>query len=170
MQAKVGLWEHFRKLAAFGGREDRTSFWPWAALVLGILMIAGSLMTLPMISLTMMAAPRPAVPAPPAGFLAAYLAATFALAVLLYAASVVRRLHDRGKSGRWGLLPLPFYIYASVQSVRLIGSGARGEQPDPTLLLTAAAGNVVWWAALLALVVLLAGPSDPLHNRYDTAA
>lgn len=172
MSAKVGLLEHFRKLATFRGREDRASFWPYAALVLGIVMIAGALMVLPMMAHLIRVAPpqsiqghvRFAAPVLPVGFLTAYLAVTLGLAVLLYAAAVFRRLHDRGKSGAWGLMPLPFLAYASVQSVRLFDSLSRGEQPNPTLFLTIAASNILFWAALLALVVLLAGASNPGQN------
>ena len=192
MSAKVGLLEHFRKLASFEGREDRASFWPYAALVLGIVMVAGALMTLPMMAWLIeadrqvaaadpgdlnilaagadfpAAAPGPSAgPEFPVGFLAAYLGVTLGLAVLLYAAAVFRRLHDRGISGAWGLLPLPFLVYTLVQTVRLFDSLTRGEQPVPAMMLTIAASNILHWAALLALVVLLAGASDPGPNRYD---
>lgn len=192
MSAKVGLLEHFQKLANFKGREDRTSFWPYAALVLGIVMVVGALMTLPMMVRLIQAAPQftpsdPgdvnvfaeggefsasaqgqfAGPALPVGFLAAYLAVTLGLAVVLYAAAVVRRLHDRGNSGWWGLMPLPFLAYISVQMIRLVGSMQRGAPPDITLFLTVAVSNIFYWAALLTLVVLLAGASDPGPNRYD---
>jgi uncharacterized membrane protein YhaH (DUF805 family) len=189
---KVGLLEHFRKLGAFRGREDRASFWPYAALVLGIVMAAGALMALPMMAQLIHAQPqltepgdvnlfaevdfsmpaqgRSAGPVLPVGFLAAYLAVTLGLAVLLYAAAVFRRLHDRGKSGAWGLMPLPFLAYTSVQSVGLLGSLERGEKPDAAVFLTLAASNILFWAALLALVVLLAGASDDGPNRYDRGA
>jgi uncharacterized membrane protein YhaH (DUF805 family) len=192
MSAKVGLLEHFRKLASFEGREDRASFWPYAALVLGIVMLAGALMSLPMMAWLMQSSPQLAAPDPgdvsfspdlsefsnpnqsqaagpllPVSFLAAYLAATFGLAVLLYAAAVVRRLHDRGKSGAWGLIPLPFLAYTSVQTTRLFGSVTAAEEPDIGLFFTIAVSNILFWAALLALVVLLAGASDPEPNPYD---
>jgi uncharacterized membrane protein YhaH (DUF805 family) len=192
MSAKVSLFEHFRKLASFKGREDRESFWPYAALVLGIVTVAGALMALPIIAWLIQATPPFDSPHPgdmnvfadpgdfsipaqepgagpvlPVGFLTAYLAATFGLAVLLYAAAVFRRLHDCGKSGAWGLLPLPFLAYTLVQSVRMFDSLSRGDQPDPALFLTTAASNILCWAALLALVVLLASPSDPAPNRFD---
>jgi uncharacterized membrane protein YhaH (DUF805 family) len=192
MSARIGLWEHFRKLATFSGREDRASFWPYAALVLGIVMVAGALMSLPMMVWLLKSMPRSGAPDPgdlnvfseggdfsipaagppagpelPLGLLAAYLAVTLGLAVLLYAAAVFRRLHDRGMSGAWGLMPLPFLAYTSVQAVRLIDSLSRGVEPGSTLLLTIAASNILYWAALLALVVLLAGASDPGANQYD---
>ncbi len=174
MSTKIGLWEHFPKLASFKGREDRASFWPYAALVFGIVMIAGALMTLPMMAHLMQATPEFAAPNPgeragpllPVGYVAAYLGVTFGLAILLYAAAIVRRLHDRGRSGAWALMPLPFLGYTSVGAIGLIGSTSRGEQPDTILLLTIAAGNILYWAALLALVVLLAGASVPEPSRY----
>jgi uncharacterized membrane protein YhaH (DUF805 family) len=192
MSAKVGLLEHFRKLSDFQGREDRSSFWPYAALVLGIVMVAGALMSLPIMAWIIQAGAQSGSPDPrelnvfvdsadfspsasapvagpdlPIGFFAAYLAVTIGLAVLLYAAAVFRRLHDRGVSGGWGLMPLPFLAYTSVQGVRLFGSLSRGKDPDPTLLISLAAAQILYWAALLALVVLLAGASDPEPNRYD---
>jgi uncharacterized membrane protein YhaH (DUF805 family) len=192
MSPRIGLRGHFRKLATFRGREDRSSFWPYAALVLGIVLVAGWLIAVPMVMRSMqamrdftpadrgdatfnwdagefsippLASPPDFMPSP--GFLAAYLAVTFGLAVLLYAAAVVRRLHDRGNSGAWGLMPLPFLAYTIVQMVRLFGSMGRGQQPDMTLFLTAAVSSILYWAALLALIVLLAGASDPGPNRYD---
>jgi uncharacterized membrane protein YhaH (DUF805 family) len=186
MAAKIGLLEHFRRLASFDGREDRASFWPYAALVLGIVMVAGALMSLPLMAWVIQSTPPFDAPNPgeinvfaeaadfstpaqgpvvgpvfPVGLIAAYFAATLGLAVLLYAAAIVRRLHDRGISGAWGLMPLPFLAYTSVQSVLVVDSVSRGGQPNPTLFLTIAAGNILFWAALLALVVLLAGASNP---------
>jgi len=189
MAASIGLWEHFRKLASFKGRENRASFWPYAALVLGIVMVVGALMVLPLMAESMRAAtavpplevpdgvgpnefsmpPPAAVPGavPSAAFLAAFLGVTFGLAILLYAAAVVRRLHDRGRSGAWGVMPLPFILYQTIEVPRLFGSTAQGGQPEPAMLLALAFSNLFYWTALLALVVLLAGGSDPGPNRYD---
>lgn len=102
-----------------------------------------------------------------AAFLAAYLAVTFGLAILLYAAAVVRRLHDRGMSGAWALMPLPFILYQTIQVPRLFGSTAHGGQPETAMLLSLAFSHLFYWLALLALVVMLAGPSDSGPNRYD---
>ena len=192
MQAKIGLLEHFRKLASFKGREDRASFWPYAALVLAIVMLAGALMSLPMMAWLIQSSPQFTGPDPagatfspelgqfsisaqgpvggpplPVGFLAAYIAVTLGLTVLLYAAAVARRFHDRGKSGAWGLMPLPFLAYTSVATALLFGSIGRGGEPDIGLFLTIVLSNILFWAALLALIVLLAGAGDPEPNRYD---
>lgn len=192
MSTKVGLWEHFRKLASLKGREDRASFWPYAALVVGIVLVAGSVMILPMVARSMRAMPEITVAdpdnvtftsdlgefailgqdqapglMPSASFLAAYLAVTLGLALLLYAAAVVRRLHDRGKSGAWGLMPLPFLAYTSIQVIRLFGSMNGGDQPNMTVFITIAFSNILYWITLLTLIVLLAGASDPEPNRFD---
>lgn len=180
-------------LANFKGREDRSSFWPYAALVLGIVMVAGSLVSLSMVMRALQAMrdstppdagdvtfnsssgdfsvpPQPMAPdvMPSPAFLAAYFAVTLGLAVLLYAAAVVRRLHDRGSSGAWGLMPLPFAAFTAVQMVRLFGSMALREPPDLILFFSMAVGNILGWAALLALIVLLAGASDSGPNRFDS--
>lgn len=192
MSAKIGLLKHFQKLASFKGREDRASFWPYAALVLGIVMVASSLMMVPVMARSMramqdftvqepgdvnFAAIDPAARAQPnvadvmpsAGFLAAYLGVTLGLAVLLYAAAVVRRLHDRGKSGLWGLMPLPFILYSSIQMPRMFGSITQSQQLDVTTFMSVFVSNMLYMVTLIALVVLLAGPSDPEPNRYDLA-
>jgi uncharacterized membrane protein YhaH (DUF805 family) len=192
MSASIGFWEHFRKLASFAGREDRASFWPYAAAVFGIVMVAGSLMLMPMMAQSMravqefevrnpdrvtiasgpgeysMSAPGE-IPGlmPSVGFIAAYLGVTLGLAVLLYAAAVVRRLHDRGKSGAWGLMPLPFVLYTSVQMPRLFGSMTRGEQPDMAVFFSIFFSNMLYLITLVALIVLLAGAGDPEPNKYD---
>ncbi|MGA9582729.1 MAG: DUF805 domain-containing protein [Allosphingosinicella sp.] len=184
MSAKIGLWEHFRKLASFKGREDRGSFWPYAALAFGIVMVASSLMTLPMMAHLMQAAPEFAaeppdpfmvdsnfgdfsissqggVPQPmPTGYLAAYFAVTLGLAILLYAAATARRLHDRGKSGAWGLMPLPFIVFSTIQSLRMFGWMERGGEPDLPTIISLFLSSILFWVALGALVVLLAGPSE----------
>ena len=184
MTAKVGLWEHFRNLASFKGREDRASFWPYAALVFGIVTVAAFLMTIPLMVQVMEASREFAGRVsdgnvgvdpesmqrrmmPSQEFLVAYLCATTGLTVVLYAAAVVRRLHDRGLSGLWGLMPLPFTFYLSIQVPRMFDSIARGGQPDPGAFVSVALVNLLYWIALGALVVLLAGAGDAGPNRYD---
>jgi uncharacterized membrane protein YhaH (DUF805 family) len=192
MAANVGLWEHFRRLATFRGREDRASFWPYAGLAFAILMAVGAAMFVPMMAQSMAAmqafaaqhpdqvtvvsgpgeysiSTRGAVPGlmPSSASLLAYLGVTFGLALLLYAAAVVRRLHDRGRTGAWGLLPLPFILYSTIQMPRMFGAVGAGQQPDMGLFFSVFFSNLLYMASVLALIVLLAGPSDPQPNRYD---
>jgi uncharacterized membrane protein YhaH (DUF805 family) len=97
----------------------------------------------------------------PANSIAAFLAVTFGLAVLLFAAAVVRRLHDRGKSGYWGLMPFPFIIYSSFQIPRMFAVVGAGKDPDMTLFFSIFFSNLLYIVTLVWLIVLLAGPSKP---------
>jgi uncharacterized membrane protein YhaH (DUF805 family) len=191
MPAAVGLWEHFRRLADFRGREDRASFWPYAALAFAIVMIVALAMFIPMVARSMRAIQdyarqhpdqvtvssgpghysvsvngNPPNLMPSGSALATYLGVTFGLAVLLYAAAVVRRLHDRGKSGAWGLMPLPFILYSSIQMPRVFAWTGTGP-PDMALFFSILLSNLLYIAALIGLILLLAGPSDPEATRFD---
>jgi uncharacterized membrane protein YhaH (DUF805 family) len=192
MSAVVGLSAHFRRLASFEGREDRASFWPYAGLVFAILTVVGAAMFVPMMAdsmqamqafaaqhpeqVTVVSSPgaysmsaRGAVPGlmPSTASLALYLGVSFGLAVVLYAAAVVRRLHDRGKTGAWGLLPLPFILYSSIQMPRLFGSLGRSSSSDMGLFFSVFCSNFLYMATVVTLIVLLAGASDTRPNRYD---
>jgi uncharacterized membrane protein YhaH (DUF805 family) len=189
--AKVGLWEHFARLFDFRGSEDRASFWPFAALAFVIIMIAGGLIFVPMMLHSMRAMQDYATQHPdqttitqgpgqysisvqghhpeffPMETMATYLAVTFGLAILLYAAAVARRLHDRGKSGLWGLLPLPFIIYSSIMMPMLFTSP---EAPNVGLFLSMFLSNLLYMVTLIWLIVMLAGPSSPNASRDDLDA
>jgi uncharacterized membrane protein YhaH (DUF805 family) len=193
MAATVGLGEHFKRLADFRGREDRASFWPYAALVFAVLMVVAAAMFIPMVAhslramqayaaqhpdqVTVSSGPgqysisvhgNPPGIMPAASALATYLGVMFGLAVLLYAAAVVRRLHDRGKSGAWGLMPLPFILYSSIQMPRVFAWTGRGP-PDMALFFSTLLSNLLYMAAVTGLILLLAGPSDPEADRCDPA-
>ncbi len=192
MSATVTLASHFKKLFVFSGREDRASFWPYAAVAIGVIIVAGMVIFVPMMSGSLNAMQQYAAQHPgqatitsgpgqysisvrgnppgliPARSMALYLAVTFGLAILLYAAAVARRLHDRGKSGFWGLMPLPFILYSTVQMPRMFASFGTAAQPDMTLFFSIFLSNMLYIGTLIGLIVLLAGPSDPARNRYDT--
>ena len=90
-----------------------------------------------------------------------------AVLVLLLSSAVVRRLHDTGRSGWWGLLPLPFLF---------IGLGMMPLMMP--LLNMEAEGDVVWWTTMLfavnvlyilvmiTLIVFLVQPSQAEANRF----
>jgi uncharacterized membrane protein YhaH (DUF805 family) len=188
MSAKIGLWEHFRKLADFKGREDRASFWPYAALVFAIVMVAGMLIFVPIMATAMSEMQQYAAQHPdqaavvsgpghysisvkgnhpeffPASSMAAFLGVTFGLSIILYAAAATRRLHDTGKSGFWALMPLPFIIYSSAMMPRMFAF--RGE-PNMSLFFSIFFSNMLYIITLIVLIVLLAGSSQSGRNRFD---
>jgi uncharacterized membrane protein YhaH (DUF805 family) len=192
MSASVSLLDHFKKLFDFTGREDRASFWPYAAVAFIITMVVGMVIFVPMMSRSLHAMQQFAAQHPdqatvtsgpgqysisiqgnhpefmPSQSMALFLAVTFGLAVLLYAAAVVRRLHDRGRSGLWGLMPLPFIIYSSVQMPKMLASVGTGAQPDLTVFFSIFLSNLFYIITLIWLIVLLAGPSELAPNRYST--
>jgi uncharacterized membrane protein YhaH (DUF805 family) len=183
MSSTVSLTDHFKRLFDFGGREDRASFWPYAAVALGITVVAGMIIFVPMMARSMQALQQFAAQHPdqatitsgpgqysisvqgnhpkfmPAESMALFLAVTFGLAILLYAAAVVRRLRDRGTSSFWGLMPLPFIVYSSVQMPRMFASIGAGAEPDMTLFFSIFLSNMFYIITLISLIVLLAGPS-----------
>lgn len=186
MSSSVTILEHFKRLFDFQGREDRASFWPYAAVVFGILMAISMVMVVPMMMQVMTEMQQYAaqhtenatIASGPGhysisvkgyqpkfmqeGTMALYLAVTLGLAILLYAAAVVRRLRDAGKSGLWGLMPLPFILYSSVRMPSALASGA---DRDLTTFFSIAVSNMLYLASLIALIVLLAGESKPTADR-----
>jgi len=93
------------------------------------------------------------------------------LAVLLLAAAVTRRLHDRDRSGTWGLMPVPFLLIVLVLTLRLMsalgtGTDAPFDETDASLLMMIVLANFLYLALLIWLIVLLAGRGTPGPNRY----
>lgn len=171
MSATVGLWEHFRRLTDFRGREDRASFWPYAALVYGLMtigsvaiMIVAMNSVMPGTSDGMAEVSAPAFP--DMGMFFVGIMILTAVAVLLYAAAVARRLHDRGLSGLWGLMPLPFLLFSMIMMRDFFGSFGSAH-PNIDRFSQIFTSNLIYMLTLLALIVLLARRSDPQPNRYD---
>jgi len=185
----VGFWDHFRRLPDFNGREDRSSFWPYAAFVFVLSMIGMYAVMLPPMFKSMQAMQEFAAAHPdqvnivsgPGQYSASIegnhpeLTSDFTgmmvgvgivclLVVLLYAAAVARRLHDRGMSGFWGLIPVPFLVYSMIQMPRMFSTVGSGNEPDMGIFFSIFISNMLY---MIALIVLLAWRSDPNPNRYD---
>lgn len=177
---------HVRSLARFSGRDSRPTFWPWAITLALAAMIAMSALMVPvMIGMTALARQYPDQSrieigpghysvqidggVPGAASLIAPMvvgiAGIAAIIIPLVAASVARRLHDRGKSGAWGLLPLPFLTIAFLLFPRMFGSVGM-ESPPEGLFFAGVFNNFVYVAALGYLVVLLIRDGDRGANRY----
>ena len=188
MSASVGLGEHFKRLFDFDGREDRASFWPYAALAFGLVMVLGMIVFIPIMFSSIGAMQEFAAQHPeqmtvtngpgsysisangnhpafmPAAPMAVFLATNFGMMILLYAAAMVRRLHDGGKSGFWGLIPLPFTVYSSVMMLQMFASFGSDTEPNMTLFFSIFFSNMLYLVALIWLIVLLASPSKPASN------
>ncbi len=166
MSEKVGLWAHFGRLFDFKGREDRASFWPYAALVYGV-MTFGTVIVIILLMRSLTFSSDHAAPAmPDFGLFINGMILTAVIAVLLYAAAVVRRLHDAGLSGLWGLMPLPFLIFSMVKMRSVFMSfGAGPGAMDGFYLIFSS--NMIYILTVIALIVLLCRRSDAGPNRYD---
>lgn len=177
----------FAGLLRFGGRDGRLRFWPYAAFVFFLSQLAGMAITFaalhPLIVEMLSGIARTELESGPGGDPAARLGevpdfmpvlrdvAGFnlviaAATILLLAAAVARRLHDRDLSAYWGLLPLPFLAAALVLLPRLVaGIGAAGA-PDPALFAGLMINNLLYLCALGWLIYLLVAPGTPGANRF----
>ena len=81
-----------------------------------------------------------------------------AILVALLAAALTRRLHDRGRSGYWGLLPIPFIVFALIAMPHVFT-----QTPNLVLFFLLFINNALYLASLITLIVMLAGASrtDP---------
>lgn len=96
------------------------------------------------------------------------MAIVFAAIVALCAAAIVRRLHDRGKTGAWGLIPLPFIAFASVMMPKSFAQNP----PDMGLFFAIFLNNVLYLVSWAYLTVQLARVGTTGENRFgaDPAA
>lgn len=167
---------NLKSLSMFTGRQRRTQFWPYVALVIGLNFLIAWVIIAIGISLLFAAsrAPHEAAQTGPALALATLIMGMTALialsSVLMLAAAVSRRLHDSGLRAHWGLLPLPFLAYGLV-AMPIVFRGAlrnidQGGDFNVTLFMSIFFNNVIYMVALVTLIVLLCRPSTPGSNRY----
>ena len=175
------------RLFQFEGRDTNRQFWPWAIFIFIIQMIAGFLLMAPMMANLMTRAiqigaidPKEGEPDPDivaarmetmmqemlVDFEGLWLPSLIlqVVAVLLLAAAVARRLHDRDRTGLWGLMPLPFIVLGTV-NMPLVADSMAG-RPLTGLESVSLALGYGYWIALLSLVVLLVGKGDEGPNRF----
>ena len=92
--------------------------------------------------------------------------------VALLAAAVARRLHDTGRSGIWGILPLPFLgfgmfsFYRIFSSFSITGNDEKIDEELASFILLMFANNVIYLILLLILVVFLVLPGQRDDNRF----
>ncbi|MCG6119570.1 MAG: DUF805 domain-containing protein [Blastomonas sp.] len=160
-QCKVGsmmntINKHVKALTDFGGREARAEFWPFVGLVVASFAIAMMVMesTLILIVDGELRMDQKFV----------WIGLLMILMIGVLAAAVVRRLHDRGSSGAWGLLPLPFLAFAFYAMHRAALADLTDEMDSA--FETAFVSGALYNISLIILIVLLAGRSEVGENRF----
>lgn len=178
---------HIFNLTSFSGRETRGIFWPYVGMVMILMMAGGMFVMIPFMANTFRKMQHFAIEHPDQvtvqqgpgsysmqieghhpelmpdfGPMIWSMAAVGAVAILFVAAAVARRLHDSGRSGAWGLLPLPFIAFSYVMMPKMMGGG----EPDMGLFFTIFASNLFYLIALCVLVALLVLPSHAHDNKY----
>jgi uncharacterized membrane protein YhaH (DUF805 family) len=174
---------NLQSLFRFGGRDGRATFWPYAGSVFGlavlVLMAAMARVASRMMQFAQDHPDRARVETGGGGYSVAIegkppeLAGAFgdmmvivnllfAACIVLLAAAVARRLHDTGRSGAWGLMPVPFIVFSGVMMGRLFG------QDDIPIgaFLAVFVSNLLYLASLAVLVTLLAKQGQAGPNLY----
>jgi uncharacterized membrane protein YhaH (DUF805 family) len=173
------------RLADPSGRESLGRFWPYAILVGLLYFAAGMLAAIPALSRTMTNAMEIVVEAqkqgrdgaaqirpfdprliPDMGSMAIPSAIILVLTAALLFGAVARRLHDRGRTGLWGLMPLPFYAFGLALLPRLFEGIRSGNPPNPRVFTALMLNNMLSLAALALLIMLLAGKGSEGPNRF----
>lgn len=178
---------NLRNLLNFRGREPRGRFWPYAGLIIALTVVAAYVVMRPEFTASLarmqefaLAHPDQATiessgsshsisvrgfhPGlmPDIGAMLPGLGLVAVVAVPLLAASVARRLHDRGRTGWWGLLPLPFLAAGFLMTRSLFTLSAF----EPMLFVALLANNLIYLGSGLFLIVQLAGERQAGDNRY----
>ncbi|MGZ8311682.1 MAG: DUF805 domain-containing protein [Allosphingosinicella sp.] len=180
----TSLGYNLARLADFSGRERQILFWPYAGFVYALATLAGMMIImLPILnSLVQMmqqvqtaaqhggnADPAfvksPETLLPDFGGLVIPVAILNILTVILLAAAVARRLHDRDRSGLWGLLPLPSMAISLLLMPTSFMQFVPQSAPNPWLALTML-NNLVALGLTGMLVVLMFGPGTAGPNRF----
>lgn len=175
-----------RNLFRFNGRDDRSTFWTYAACVIGLALLAllGAMgkMSNAMAEFTKRHPERAQIDVgrghysihiegtPPEltgtfGEMMTIMNVLFGVCIGLLAAAVARRLHDTGRSGAWGLIPVPFITFSGAMTARMAG----GTDLDVGLFLAVFTSNLLYVASLAYLIVLLAKPSEPSSNSSGSS-
>jgi len=159
-------------LARFSGRDSLAQFWLYTAFVLAMLFVAAVSTVLPPITYAMDRAAAATLGGEESrmafdvrGILYPVLALTV-LAVVALAAAVVRRLHDRDRSGWWGTLPLPFLAVGFTLTPVVFDGLAETGQANVVAFFMLFFNNAAYLLSLLWLLVLLVCSGTRGANRF----
>ncbi len=159
----------FANLTRFDGRDDRGRFWTYAGTIL-IVMMAGYMVALALRMTDLVYDLQHNNNANlHLGSVIGGVAILSVSVICLLASAVSRRLHDIGRSGFWGLMPVPFLAFGLVQMGRIIGAVEAGVDPDMDAFLLVFINNMIYLASLGFLVFLLVKRSSDGMNRFGGA-
>lgn len=160
----------FKKLADFKGRDRRSQFWPYAGVVCALWFVVQGMFG-NLVMFTAMAS------GDEANFVIAFIGTMVAgvlLLACLLAAAVSRRLHDRGLSGLWALIPFGLLV-AMMSGFGLLFQSVWEDVPmdDSSTDMSFVFGmlgimfcNLLYIASLVTLIVFLCLKGKAGPNRY----
>jgi uncharacterized membrane protein YhaH (DUF805 family) len=183
---------NFANLASFNGRDARQTFWFWVLFVVIVRFLTSMLISVPLMgkvmSSAMLSAQSGASPDVAAQRAVAAVIEVlpqmmwFAVIVgvatcLLLAASLVRRLHDIGRSGWLVLIPGGLYAAALAtmpgqvaRAMEVMKSASASHVPDPGAIMRAQGGMVLLaWVPVILVVLIGCLPSNEGPNEYGEA-
>ena len=183
----------FRNLTRFSGRDSRGQFWPYAGVVFALVFLAfgaciGLWMNALFVDMSAFAAAHPDAatvhsspgqysiqidgghPEAPVPDFTVFFAGMWLMVgslVLLLAAAVARRLHDRNLPAYWGVLPVPFLVIGVTVLPVLMAQMMQGQgEPNFGLFALLFLNNLVYMIALVSLIVMLAMRGTEGPNRF----
>lgn len=180
-----------RRITDFKGRDTRAQFWPYA-LTVAFVGFVGILMVMIPEAIRMVSAMQAVAIADPesvtvvtsptsyemrvdaeamdfvpnSSLIFGLIGLVIATVVVLSGAAVCRRLHDRGLSGFWGLIPPLLYAIAFTGVVMVFPSWMTSGEPDIGVFMLIWLTGMLSYAALFVLVIVLALRGTRGPNRF----
>lgn len=176
----------FANIFRFSGRDTRAQFWPYAIFLYFAATVVTWLVMMPemmrmMQNIFRAAAEQPARNREPTPeeiealvgqimpnfeFIMIASMVVQLAAILLLAAAVVRRLHDRDRVGYWGLLPLPCTLLAFAVAPATMDMFRTPAATPPPIFLAAFLNGMAYWVLFIILIVMLAREGTRGPNRF----
>jgi uncharacterized membrane protein YhaH (DUF805 family) len=187
----------FTGLLRFSGRDPARRFWPYAAVVFALLFAGAAATMAPIMNQSLARMQRFAAEHPDqatvtqgAGSYSIQIHGNHpelmpdmtpfftamqvgcALVVALLAAAVIRRLHDGGRRGWWGLPPVIFLIVGLNLFPHVFQSTLSGQVTQDTMKMFGLifANNLLYLASLALLIFLLTRAGQAGENRFGPPA
>lgn len=185
----ASLRHNLGKLFVFSGRDARGMFWPYALVIFLLGMVVNVVLIVPMMA-DMFSRMIDYLQRHPEGFpepvpgqaptlppelmpdLHALLVPMALLGVVilfLYAAAVVRRLHDCDRTGWWAALPLPSQALSVALTPMTLDAMTQPQAAASPLSALVGLNSLLFWGALIVLIVFLASEGTPGPNRFGEA-